>query len=64
MAFAPQDDDTNDSGLEPGTTSRAHKALTALVRVLAREAAREFLCQAEDHAPGKAKHSNEGNAND
>lgn len=46
MAFTPQDDPTNNSGLEPGTSSQASQALAALVRVLARVAAREFLNRA------------------
>lgn len=50
MAFTPQDHNTNDGGLEPGTTSRARKALTTLVRVLARGAASEFLRQQTNEA--------------
>ena len=46
MAFIPQDGPTNNSGLEPGTPSRASQALAALVRILARVAAREFLNRA------------------
>jgi len=45
MAFILQDDPTNNSGLEPGTSSRAFQALASLVRVLARVAAREFMNQ-------------------
>ncbi len=45
MAFTPQDEDTNDSDPERDTLNRARQALTALVRVLARGAASEFLRQ-------------------
>ena len=43
MARIPQDDRTDNSGLEPGTSSRAPQALAAFVHLLARQAAREFL---------------------
>ena len=63
MTLIPQDGNTDNSGLEPGTTSRAHKALTALVRVLAREAAREFLSRSAEPTPLKPETGNEENTN-
>lgn len=55
MAFTPQDEDTNDSDPERDTLNRARQALTALVRVLARGAASDFLRQQTNEAKNETE---------
>ena len=63
MTLIPQDGNTDNSGLEPGASNRAHQALTAIVRVIARGAAREFLSRSAEPTPLKPETGNEENTN-